>query len=129
MIAKALHHLGDLKIFKSYSEYFIFASKVSKLKGYFEKFIKGPVIKAYVIDGNVFFKKRDSKYKKNQKLIKYIKKVGEVLDLEVYSLDCIKNKDRFLIIDVNSAPAFMGCTAAYNNFIKYLTSQLTNNGG
>lgn len=127
LILKSFKHLAKLSIFKSYPEYFSFVKDNQSNERFFEKYIAGNVVKAYAINGVVYFKEKDGKYFKNHTLINKIKKIGKILSLEAYSLDFIEHNKKFLFLDVNPAPAFFGCKEAYNNFIKYIRTNVERN--
>lgn len=116
VFCKENKHAG--MIFEAYTSHTIerFFEKFNKKDFYIEEKINGQQeIKYYYVKGNIY-----SKYNiENENIVKmYCNKIAKILDLEIFSVDMIKNKNnRYTIIDVNSSAGFYLLDEARNNFI------------
>ncbi|MFA6145930.1 MAG: hypothetical protein WC697_01180 [Patescibacteria group bacterium] len=123
LILKSFRHMEKNYVINNYAEYIdLMLDWANKEPHYFEEYCGDCIFfKIYAINGSIFFDKAVKEYT-DESLIGSIKKIREIFSLEVYSVDCLFNKEKNIsfIIDVNPSPAFKGLLEAKNYFFRYL---------
>lgn len=104
-------------IFKAYTSNTIerFFEKFNKKDFYIEESIDGQQeVKYYYVKGNIYCK---NNFEIPVSIINYCSKISELLNLEIFSIDIIKNNDSYIIIDINPSAGFYLLDDARDNLI------------
>ena len=71
---------------------------------YFEKYIKSnKEIKVYFVRDKIFLYDNEKDFRYIEKLTTIFKKISDVLNLQVFSVDILMSDEKFFVIDVNPA--------------------------
>lgn len=104
-------------IFKAYTSNTIerFFEKFNKKDFYIEESIDGQQeIKYYYVNENIYCK---NNFEIPFIITNYCSKISKLLNLEIFSIDIIKNNDSYIIIDLNPSDGFYLLDDARNNLI------------
>ncbi len=111
-------------VFKAYTENTLnkFFDKFSYRDFYIEESIDGQSeSKYYYIRGNLYSK---GKSKIESQVKQICEKIANVLDLEIFSVDIIKQNNEYIVIDVNPSAGFYLLDEARNKFINELEKEI-----
>lgn len=104
VFCKENKHAG--MIFKVYTHDTLnrFFEKFCRENFYIEEAIEGDVeVKVYYVNGKTYYKNNKGVSKD---MDNYCKKISKALNLEIFSVDCIKSKNKYVVIDVNPSAGF-----------------------
>lgn len=103
VILKAKKHTLPVNIFENMAELKKFLLDKNMCDFYAEEFIeKDKEYKIYHVNGKMFFYDNIETFY-NEKLNKTLQLIGEIFELDIYSVDVIFAKEEFYIIDINTA--------------------------
>lgn len=99
-----------------------FFNKFPQDKFYIEETINGQAEDKYYWIRGKLYSKENSKI--NNKVKNDCAKIAKILNLEIFSIDVIKNDKQYVVIDVNPSAGFYLLDEARNNFIKELEKEV-----
>lgn len=114
IFCKENSHAG--MVFQAYTKSTIeeFFEKFDTTKFYLEEVINGEEVKYYYVNQRIYAK---DKLEISDKIRQVCKKVANLLRLEVFSIDFIKSKEGYKVIDVNPAAGFYMLDSAREDLI------------
>lgn len=115
VFCKENNHTGI--VFKAYTENTLknFFEKFDKNRFYIEESVNGGIeTKYYYVKGNIYSKNNS---KIEEEINKSCTKISELFNLEVFSIDCIKQNETSIVIDLNPSAGFYLQDEARNSLI------------